>query len=121
MSQRRFRLDGVADALGRGYSGRRVVMVGVVVLLAVGAVLTVAFVRWRASHRVLAEFGRAEVAPVVEPLTARVPPGADAEQWRRAVADTRAMLEVITGAGLLWRRCGMSCGGVWPRRLRRRR
>jgi hypothetical protein len=101
MSQRRFRLDGVAQALGRGYSGRWVVAFGIIALAVVWGVLYVAFLQWRARHQALAAFGRIEVAPVVEPLAKLRPPGVEEPEWQQSVADTRAMLDAVTGAGLL--------------------
>jgi hypothetical protein len=82
-------------------SGRRFVVAGVVATLLIWGAVYLAFLYWRSTYRALAEFGANQVAPLVDPLAERVPPGVDAEAWRSAVADTHAMLLALTGAGLL--------------------
>lgn len=101
MNERRFRIDSIGWFLGRGYSGRWAVALGVVALLVVWIGLYGAFRGWRSRYRALAEFGRTSVAPTVDPLADRVPPGVDAGQWRGVVARTHAMLAFVTAAGLL--------------------
>jgi hypothetical protein len=103
MANPRFRFDdpGSPRAQGPRLSGRRFVAAGVVALLVLWGALYVAFRDWRARHRALAEFGRAAVAPAVEPLAGLRPPGVDPADWSRAVADTRAMLVALTASGLL--------------------
>lgn len=71
-------------------------MIGLVAIL-----LYVSFQSWKAHYRALAEFGRSEVAPVVDPLAELQPPGVAREDWRRAVADTHTLLVVLTTSGLL--------------------
>lgn len=100
----RLRLDprsGDPKALGPAHSGRRFVLIGAAALLLAWAGLYLVFRDWRARHRALAEFGRIEVATAVAPLADISPPDVDPAAWRRAVADTRAMLVAVTGAGLL--------------------
>jgi hypothetical protein len=82
-------------------SGRRFVIAGVIGVLAVWGAVYVGFRAWREQYRALAAFGETEVAPLVDPLAAVVPPGVDPWAWRKAVADTHAMLVALTAAGLL--------------------
>jgi hypothetical protein len=77
------------------------VIAGVVVTLVIWGAVYLAFLYWRATYRALAEFGAAQVAPLVDPLADRVPTGIDPSAWKSAVADTHAMLVALTGAGLL--------------------
>jgi hypothetical protein len=92
--------DGEID-LGPARSGRRFVIGAVVVIAVLWGTLFLVFREWRTRHRELAAFGASEVATVVDPLTGRVPPGVDAKRWRRAVADTHAMLVAATASGTL--------------------
>jgi hypothetical protein len=100
---KRFRRDGRdrAEALGPRHDGRWFVTLGVLTLIVLWAALYVAFRDWRARHRALAEFGREAVAPTVDPLAKLRPPGVDPTEWVSAVADTHAMLVVVTSSGLL--------------------
>jgi hypothetical protein len=82
-------------------SGRRFVIAGIVAILLIWGAVYLAFLYWRATYRALAEFGAAQVAPLVDPLAERVPPGVEPAAWKSAVADTHAMLLALTGAGLL--------------------
>lgn len=82
-------------------SGRRFVIVGILATLLIWGAVYLAFLYWRARYRALAEFGATQVAPLVDPLAERVPPGVDPAAWRRAVADTHGMLLALTGAGVL--------------------
>jgi hypothetical protein len=82
-------------------SGRRFVIAGLIATAVIWGGVYLAFLYWRATYRALAEFGAAEVAPLVDPLSDRVPPGVDPAAWTSAVADTHAMLVALTGAGLL--------------------
>jgi hypothetical protein len=82
-------------------SGRRFVIAGVIGVLAVWGAVYLGFLAWREQYRALAAFGETEVAPLVDPLADVVPPGVDPGAWRKAVADTHAMLVALTAAGLL--------------------
>lgn len=82
-------------------SGRRFVIAGVIATLLIWGAVYAAFLYWRATYRALAEFGANQVAPLVDPLAEQVPPGVDPTAWKSAVADTRALLVALTGAGLL--------------------
>jgi len=84
-------------------SGRLFVILGIVGILLVWGMVYLGFLAWRREYRALAEFGATSVAPLVDPLADRVPPGVDPSAWRLAVADTRAMLVALTGASLLGR------------------
>lgn len=82
-------------------SGRRFVIAGVIATLLIWGAVYLAFLYWRGRYRALAEFGASQVAPLVDPLADRVPPGVEPDAWRGAVADTRGMLLALTGAGVL--------------------
>jgi hypothetical protein len=84
-------------------SGRRFVIAGVIGVLAVWGAVYLGFRAWREQYRALAAYGATEVAPLVDPLADVVPPGVDPEAWRKAVAETHAMLLALTAAGLLER------------------
>ena len=88
-------------ALGRGRSGRKFVVLAATGIALIWGSLYLTFLSWRANHRALAAFGAAEVAPLVDPLADRVPPGVSPRTWHSAVADTHAMLATVTSAGLL--------------------
>ncbi len=101
---RRWDLDALRrrPALGEpSASGRRFVVAGIIATLLIWGAVYLAFLYWRATYRTLAEFGASQVAPLVDPLADRVPPGVDPASWKSAVADTHAMLVALTGAGLL--------------------
>ena len=85
----------------RSVSGRRFVIAGVIVVLVIWGAVTLGFRSWRANYEALAAFGATQVAPLVDPLADRVPPGVDPLAWRKAVADTHAMLLALTGSALL--------------------
>jgi hypothetical protein len=84
-----------------GHSGRRAVIGGLLVLLALTAALTLAFRHWRARYRERAAFGALQVATAIDPLARMVPPGVPVDDWRRAVADAHAMLVTLTASNLL--------------------
>ncbi len=108
---RRWRIDGraarprppapVVEATPARVSGRRVVGVMVAAVLTLWLGLDLAFRSWQARHRARAEFGATRVAPAIDPLAASPPPGVSPLEWRRAVADTRAMLLALTASGFL--------------------
>ena len=89
------------DVLGPRRSGRRFVIVGVSVVLAVAVGLGLAFRAWKAHQLALAEFGAREVAPVVDPLAERVPTGVEKAEWGRVVAQGHRLLVALTGSGAL--------------------
>lgn len=93
--------EGNPSALGPRHSGRRFVIAAVLSLVALLGMLYAAFLDWRGRHEELAAFGRDEVATVVWPLAEVQPPGVEAETWRAAVADTRAMIEAVATSGML--------------------
>lgn len=105
---RRLRVDrsgpgpGPAHEPEGGVSGRLVVTSAVLGVLVLWGGLDLAFRQWRASYHARAAFGRERVERAVEPLAEFVPPGEIApDAWRRAVADTRAMLVTLTASNLL--------------------
>src|SRR6478672_3090920 len=87
-------------AAGR-HSGRRLVTVAVLVGLSLWGGLYLAFREWRAHYRERAAFGASRVATAIDPLAGVVPGDADRAAWRRAVADTHAMLVALTASNLL--------------------
>ncbi len=70
-------------------------------LVVVGGLIYASFLDWRARHQELVAYGREQVAPTVAPLVDIKPPGVPAEDWQQAVADTRALIEALTAAGVL--------------------
>ena len=82
-------------------SGRRTVAAIVAVVLTLWLGLDLTFRSWKARYLARAEFGAHEVAPVIDPLAALLPPDVDPYEWRVAVTDTHAMLLALTGSGLL--------------------
>jgi hypothetical protein len=50
---------------------------------------------------ILPSYGADRVAPALDLLGEMAPPGLPAEQWRNAVADTRALVLVVTSSGLI--------------------
>ncbi len=84
-----------------GASGRRAVGTIVAAVLTLWLGLDLAFRGWKARYRARADFGATRVAPAVDPLADLVPPGISPDDWRAAVADTRAMLVALTGSGVL--------------------
>ena len=100
---RRWRFDdrGGDPVEAPSWSGRLTVGGLVVGVLVLWLGLDLAFRGWRERYRALAEFGAREVAPAVDPLAQMSPPDVPPDEWRRAVADTHAMLLALTGAGVL--------------------
>ena len=92
---------GAGGGAGRGRSGRLFIVGFVVGVLTLWGTLWLVFRDWRARHQALADYGARAAAAPVGRLKDRIPPGVNAETWRGAVADTRAMLERLTASGLL--------------------
>jgi hypothetical protein len=84
-----------------GHSGRRFVISAVLVGLVLVGLLALAFRDWRARYRERAAFGASRVAGAIDPLAEVVPPGVAPDSWRRAVAETHAMLVALTASNLL--------------------
>jgi hypothetical protein len=90
-----------------GVSGRVVVTAAVLGVLVLWGGLYLAFRLWRSGYRDRAAFGLERVVRAIEPLAEVVPPGEGAvgevspAAWRRAVADSRAMLVTLTTSNLL--------------------
>jgi hypothetical protein len=96
------RSDGLITAeAGSGHSGRRFVVVAVVVVLCTWGGLYLAFQRWRASYRERAAYGASHVVSAIDPLKEVAPPGVDPVVWRKAVDETHAMLLTVVGSNLL--------------------
>ena len=91
----------VTAEAGRGHSGRRLVVVAVVVILLTWGGLYLAFQRWRAAYRERAAWGASHVVSAIDPLKEVVPPGVDRAVWRNAVDDTHAMLLTVVASNLL--------------------
>jgi hypothetical protein len=86
---------------GRGHSGRRFVVVAVVVVLFTWGGLYLAFQRWRASYRERVAYGTSHVVAAIDPLRDILPRGVDATAWRSAVDQTHAMLLTVVASNLL--------------------
>ena len=89
------------DATSPGVSGRRVVLAICVVVLALWGALTLAMSSWKAAYAAKAEYGRTQIAPLVDPLEKCVPQGIDVDEWGAAVKATHTMLHALTAANLL--------------------
>lgn len=87
--------------LGRTYSGRWFVILGVSAFLVVWGSLYLIFRDWRSRYRERAAFGADQVAPTVDAFLDLAPPGVEPDRWRDAVTRTHAMLVTITGSNLL--------------------
>ncbi|SIO32658.1 hypothetical protein SAMN05444166_3807 [Singulisphaera sp. GP187] len=101
----RLRIDEFAPGLGPEeaptHSGRRFVIVAVVILIVFWVTLQVVFRVWRAGYRDRAAFGATQVATAIDPLARVVPPGVAPKVWREAVAETHDALVTLTAANLL--------------------
>jgi hypothetical protein len=84
-----------------GHSGRRAVIGGVLAILIVAGGLATVFRDWRARYRERADFGAGQVATAIDALSGVVPPDVPRDAWRRAVADTHAMLVTLTASNML--------------------
>ncbi len=104
---RRLRIDATAEGMPPspeippGRSGRRVVIVGVLLVLVTWGGLYLAFRDWRARYRARALYGATQVATAIDPMAATVPAGVAPEAWREAVSETHAMLVTVTASNLL--------------------
>jgi hypothetical protein len=87
-----------------GRSGRRFVVIAVVVLLLIWLGLYLAFYRWRMDYRGRVAYGLSSVVPVIDAFEQVTPPHVDPVAWRDAVDKTRAMLQTVVGSNLLGRR-----------------
>jgi hypothetical protein len=87
--------------MGQGHSGRRFVVIAVVVVLLIWGGLYVAFQRWRASYRERVAYGESHVVTAVDPLKQVTPPDVEPAAWRDAVDKTRAMLKTLVASNLL--------------------
>jgi hypothetical protein len=88
----------------KGISGRKFVIGGIIVILLVWGVIFLAFQAWRANYEALAEYGATQIAPLVDSLTTKNPPGVEPKEWKQAIDDTHGMLLALTGSGLLERK-----------------
>jgi hypothetical protein len=94
-------VEGSGTGAPAGHSGRRFVTLAVLGVLVLWGVLSLAFRDWRARYRARAAFGATQVATAIDPLAEVVPPGIAPDAWRRAVAETHAMLVTLTASNLL--------------------
>jgi hypothetical protein len=97
---RRFDASVLAER-GQGHSGRRFVVVAVVVVLLTWGGLYFAFQRWRANYRERVAYGASHVVPAIDPLKDVVPPEVDPTVWRDTVDKTHAMLMTVVASNLL--------------------
>ncbi|AGA31580.1 hypothetical protein [Singulisphaera acidiphila] len=99
----RFRIDefAVSPEEAPTHSGRRFVIVAVLILIVLWGTLQVVFRVWRAGYRDRAAFGATQVAPAIDPLAKVVPPGVEPQAWREVVDETHEALVTLTAANLL--------------------
>lgn len=99
----RFRIESekVEPLAPQGVSGRVVVICACVVVLCIWGGLTLGMRAWKADYESKAEFGRTQIAPLVDPLAEMVPVGVEPAAWAAAVQDTHKMLHALTAASLL--------------------
>jgi hypothetical protein len=95
------RSGALADELTEGHSGRRFVLVAGAAFVVFWGILFWAFHNWKSGYRQRAAYGASQVLPVVDSLSAIVPPDVDVNAWRDAVKETRAMLATVVGSNLL--------------------
>ena len=104
MTTRRWRHDDLIDparpADSRA-SGRRTVVLFVAGVLLLWFGLDRGFRAWKARYEARAAFAATRLAPAVDPMARLTPDGVDPVAWRRAVADTHAMLLALGGSGVL--------------------
>jgi hypothetical protein len=86
---------------GRGHSGRRFVVVALIVVLLTWGGLYLAFQRWKANYQARVAYGTSNVVSALGPLKEVIPPGVDQTAWRDAVDKTRAMLSTVVASNLL--------------------
>ncbi len=104
VSPPRVRLDtpkGPSDSGATGVSGRKVVIAICIVVLALWGGLTLAMNAWKTAYAAKAEYGRTQIATLVDPLRELTPPGVQPKEWENAVQDTHAMLQALTASNLL--------------------
>ncbi len=82
-------------------SGRSFVLVLLLLLAILAVALMVAFRQWKDRHTELSVYGAQRVAPAILPLTRKPPQGVPAQRWTNIVEAMRAVLEGVTGSGLL--------------------
>jgi hypothetical protein len=87
--------------LGRSYSGRRLVVIGVIALLVVWGALYLVFREWRARYYARVAYGVNQVAPAIAAFLDIAPPGVEHTRWQYAVTRTHAMLVDVTASNLL--------------------
>src|SRR4051812_6861741 len=103
---RRLRIDATAEGMSPspeippGRSGRRVVVMVVLLVLVTWGGLYLAFRDWRARYRARALYGATQVATAIDPMAESVPPGPPPDAWRDAVSETHAMLVTLTPSNL---------------------
>jgi hypothetical protein len=86
---------------GDKHSGKWLVIVTVVTVLAVFATLTLAFQQWRTRYLIKASYGNTRVAPEIDAFLEIHPPDVNADLWQDAVHRTRLMLQAVTTSNLL--------------------
>src|SRR5437764_11391912 len=88
-------------ALGRPHSGRRFVVLAVVVLLTLWLTLFLVFRDWRARYRARTQLGQREVSAALLPLARIVPPEVAPDARAEMVDQTRDMLAARAGPNSL--------------------
>jgi hypothetical protein len=85
----------------QGHSGRRFVVVAVIVVLLTWGGLYLAFQRWRENYRERVAYGASHVVSAVDALKEITPPDVDPAAWRDTVDKTHAMLLTVVASNLL--------------------
>lgn len=83
------------------HSGKLLVIVIGVAVLAVFTTLTMAFRQWQTRYQIKATFGMTRVAPEVDGFMDVHPPDVSPDSWKDAVRRTHAMLLTVTTSNLL--------------------
>ncbi len=97
----RHRAEDGNEGTGWFASGRVLVMTIVVVVLLAWGSLNLVFRQWRTRYLERRAYAERVIVERVEPLAKLVPPDANPDAWRTAVADTRAMLKTVTDSNML--------------------
>jgi hypothetical protein len=83
------------------YSGKMLVFVVGITLVAIVTTLTMAFRQWRSRYEYRATFGTRNVVPIIDQLRPFSPQGVPDEAWQAAIDRTRSMLTAVTTSNLL--------------------
>jgi hypothetical protein len=83
------------------HSGKLLVIVMIITILAIFTTLTMAFRQWQTRYQIKANYGITRVAPAVDEFLDIHPTDISPDSWKDAVHRTRAMLLAVTTSNLL--------------------